>query len=462
MVVELLRRILKIFSFLKMNSRFGPETNKSSMRKWGILFIILIFLSLLIPLFVYSLTPTRRVEKRYTLKDINTIEKLLLNANVLTKDATDLREKINKEINALRENLPDKFHKMDFYLKVQPIFSQLSDQYTGIRYGVPEYMPVLPFKARFINGRLFVVESVDENIKEGSRIIRFNNMNEKELYEFLKSLTSADTSSLLEKRMVTRLWHLPFIFRKEKFKVSFENGKTYTIEYVPKSLYIKLSRKKYGKEIDFFYEERNSVGILKIRTFSIYGQDIQDFEDLLDEIADKNLKALIVDLRDCEGGDFRTPLKILKHIVESETSFSRRYILRKTLYCGGMEAQDEMVTDEITYTIKPAKKQFNFEVILLVDETTSNQALDFAYMGKKMNLVKIVGVTPSQPLSHTIMPTGKFLPAVGFYATVPCAKWLSSEKLELDMSLEESDKERLRRYIKLEDAMLEKILDYLK
>ncbi len=422
------------------------------MKKWGIALVIIFLIPAFI-FFIYSLIPQRRVEKKYVLRDLETVKKLLLQAYVEKLPES----KVEVGINSIAEALPKKFHRMDFYLKLQPFLSNFNDPDTRLIFGVPEYFPVLPFKARFVGERLFVIESVESRLKDRTEILEINGMKASELYEFLRRLVSSDTTALAEKRMVKILYWLPFIKRREKFSLVIEGQKKLTVSAIPLKIYVRERRKIYGRERVFGYREERNVGILRIRTFDMYGQDIQDFEDLLEEIGNKALDALIIDLRDCEGGDFRTVSKIMGHLIDKEVTYSFLVRKRHSKFTGSEENRFE--DEEKKYEFSPIKPLFNFPVVILVDRTTSREALFFAYMAK--SYAKIVGEKPQEGLSHTVFPTGKWLPSVSMYVMVSTGKLEIDNELSLDCSFSVSDEERLKQLLGKEDVLLERVLKIL-
>ncbi len=427
--------------------------SSNKMKKWAAILVI-IFLTPALIFFIYSLIPQRRVEKKYVLRDINTVQKLLLNDFIDSPDEDFVRS----ELDSIRNSLPRKFHRMEFFLKLQPVLSSFNDPNTTLIFGVPEYFPVLPFKARFIGKRLFVVESVDPRIKDGSEIASFNGMNEDELYTYLRKLVSADCESLASKKMMKMLFYIPFVERKEKHEVVFKNGSKIKVDVIPLRSYIKKRRQIYPRETTFDFKKEGNVGVLRVKTFDLYGQDIQDFEDLLDTIASSELKALVVDIRDCDGGDFRTAKKLFSHMISEAATATVEY---REKVLDGQEGLAEVENKEMTFKFKPKSPAFKFPVFILVDRGTSNEALLFSYLAKKMNLAEIVGERPQQKLSFHTMPTGKWLPSVSMYISVSTAVWDIKGELEILFEKSLSNSEYLQWLLGLNDPLLEEVINEL-
>ena len=432
-----------------------------SMKKWGIFMAIIVLVALVLPFFIYSLIPKQRVEKRYVLRDIDTIEDLLRFGDISTINENLLKNMV-RELDYLKVSLPEKFHRMDFFLKVQPILSKANDQNTEIIFGVPSYYPVMPFKARFVDERLFVIESIDNKLKPGDEITSVNEKDIESFFKYLKSLVSADSEALLCKKMENRFWQLPFIERREKFTLEIKNRGKVAVSFIPKKAYIEKLRKIKEHEWDYKFEVKNSIGMLKFRTFNLYGQDIQNLEDDLKRAASMNLKYFIIDVRDCTGGNLNTALKVLSYFTSKEIILKRDYILRISKYCGGSEGGGKLQKRTKTYHIKPKTPKISSKLIILVDRTTSNEALDFAYIVKKAGLGKIYGEVPDQKLDHTFMVSGKSLPAVKMFAAVSCAKWDEKGKLKIDKMIELENKDYIKYISGKDDILFNKVIDDFK
>jgi len=436
------------------------KSTNERMKKWGIIFAVAVLAALVLPFFIYSLTPKRRVEKRYVIRDIETIENLLRYGDMSTINE-DLLKSMVRELEYLKIALPEKFHRMDFFLRAQPILSKAADQNTEIIFGVPDYYPVLPFKARYVNGKFFVVESVDDKLKPGDEIVSINGKDTKSFFEYLKSLVSADSEALLSKKIEERFWQLPFIERKEKYTLETRKKGKIEVSFVPKKTYIEKLRKIKGHEWDYKFEAQDNFGILKFKTFNLYGQDIQNLEDDLKKAASMNLKYFIIDIRDCTGGNLNTGLNILSYFTDHAVTLKRYYTFRSSEYCGG-EGKGEIQEMVKEYPIQPANERMNSKLIVLVDRTTSNEALDFAYIVKKAGLGQIYGEVPDQNLSHTFMVSGKSLPSVSMFAAISCARWNESGKLEVDKEFNLEDMQYTNYIAGKDDILLRTLINEIK
>ena len=431
-----------------------------TMKKWGLFLAIGALLAIVLPFFIYSLTSKRRVEKRYVLRDIDTIEELIKYGDISTM-YEELSKKMIRELEYQKISLPEKFHRMDFFLRIQPILSEAKDQNTKIIFGVPSYYPVLPFKARFVDGKLYVVESVTDLLKPGNEIVKVDGKNVREFLNYLEILAPADSPALLYKKTQERFFQLPFIERREKYTLEVKGKGKITISYVPKSSYIEKLREIRGHEWDYKFETLGDIGLLRFRTFNLYGQDIQDLEDLLKSLPSKNLRYLVIDLRDCEGGSMSIPLKVLAHFVEKEVKFEREYAIRTSQFCGG-QGNGKIQEKTMVYSIKPKKPMAKAKLVVLVDRTTSNEALDFAYLVEKTGLGEVYGEIPDQSLSHTFMVSGKSLPSVGMFASISCARWNDKGKLVVKNPVRLSTQDYIGFLSGKEDVLLENVLKLLK
>ena len=351
----------------------------------------------------------RRVKADWLRRDLETVKNLIeSHIDPYWKHSKEDFEKLIEKA----ESSIKKMHRMDFYLLIQPIFALLSDHESYVHFGMPSYMPVLPFRVRIDKGKMFVENSIDPRIKDGSLIEEFAGMRVEDFMKWLERYIGAENEAHWEELAEEFVFRLPSIQRREKYEIV-ADGKKIKFKSLAIARYEEKLKELGKEEKPFEVFKKNGCKVLRIRTFSIWGRDIKDFEDVLRSLeGDK----LVIDLRRNGGGSWKMAKMLVSYIVSRKVSFKRR-VVTKT------ETRDEEVS------VEPIGEGFKGEVYVLVNRRTLDEAYDAALLLSKV--ATVVGEEPEIGEFRFAYPSFKRLPSIGMYATVSKAKIEYLEKLRV-------------------------------
>ena len=393
-------------------------------------------------------TSKRRVNPKWLRRDLRTIESMIYDhADPFWKNPKETFEKYIKDA----EKSIKRMHRMDFYLLVQPIFALLEDHESYVHFGMPDYMPVLPFKVRFFNGKIYVYDSVSADVKNGSVIEKFNGMNTKEMVRFLKRYVGAESESQWENLAETFVFRLPSIQRRESYRIRI-SGKDLKVYSLPIAKYERMRAKLYGREKPFYTYKKGDVDVLKIRDFSMWGQDIQDFEDTVERIANTS-KKLIVDLRDNPGGDWKEVRVLVERLVKEPVRLRKKLIFSENATCGGGKR-------EVSIAIDPKDPVFSGKILLLVNKRTLNEAYDAAVLLSRD--ASVAGEMPDMGDFRFGSAVFKTLPSVGMYFTLSCDREFYLDSLKIDRYIQESEEDFVKRIRGDSDDVLKEAIGVIK
>ena len=385
------------------------------MRGWNqdLKIIFYVFVAVFIGVLIWTVYQgsysRRRVKADWLRRDLETV-KTLIEEHVdpyWKHPKEDFERLIEKAESSIK-----KMHRMDFYLLIQPIFALLSDHESYVHFGMPSYMPVLPFRVKIEKGKMFVHSSIDPRIEDGSLVEEFDGMKTEDFMKWLENYIGAENEAHWEELAEELIFRLPSIQRREKYEIV-ADGKKLTVKSLAIARYEEKLKELGKKEEPFELLEKNGCKVLKIRTFSIWGRDIRDFEDVL-----RNLDGdeLVIDLRGNGGGSWKMAKMLVSYIVDRRVSFKRRVVTKS-------ETRDEEVS------VEPIGEGFKGKVYVLVDRRTLDEAYDAALLLSK--IATVVGEEPEIGEFRFAYPSFKRLPSVGMYATVSKAKIEHLEKLRV-------------------------------
>lgn len=158
---------------------------------------------------------------------------------------------------------------------------------------------------------------------------------------------------------------------EEGTKVTLEilrDNKTFTVDIVRRKVEINPIKSKVLE---------NNIGYIQILSFD--ENSSKEFEEKLDELLQKNIKSLIIDVRDNGGG-----------IVTEATNIADLFLEKdKTIMIEiGKDSQEEVIK-----TKKDAKISSNFNVIILENENSASASEILIGALKENEAAQIIGVT---------------------------------------------------------------------
>ena len=204
-----------------------------------------------------------------------------------------------------------------------------------------------PFYIAILNNRLYVNMncSADTSIKDGSEILNINGIDTRDILKYLLKRQIRDGNS-----QTYPIWILTNYFKEyfsfsyghpDTFSISCKTGKAdcyaKTISALPKdsiSFYRKL---KYAKRNSVLSENQGislqtnkqlSIATLTIKSFdpdilkSLYEQDFDStINQMFSQIYTDHIQNLILDLRNNQGGDFKTGKLLLSYLLRQTIKY---------------------------------------------------------------------------------------------------------------------------------------------
>ncbi len=434
-------------------------------------------------------------------KRLVSVENVIENTAYLERILTEIYpEKLPKEkmqqiqtlINNLKHEKTKKVLPIKAFSLIQPIFSAVNDQ--NLRFMVPSepVYSVLPFRVQIIDKNAIVTSTATDKIPAGAKILSINKIPIENLIDQLLPYTSGENYELREQQLSQLIWLSPeLLWKKQRFVWIFYNQEEYEVQYtfenqqktekvktVTLFSYPTLSAKyqSIGSEPPYTFERIDDVGIIKIRTFSLSGTSYNRFREFLDNtiIYNKDLKKIIIDIRNSQAQDFNIFKEIYEHLIQSNIKFTRNislintaYVL-KTLEKYGIEftqSTGEILNQTFSHEFKPREPNIKAEVWLLFDKYTNNAALDFAYTFKKLNPGRTIGEPTLTKINHTTDITYQYLDSIRLALTYPTSKINETDgdkPLEPDHIIQITTKDRIN-YLKDEkDEVMQKALEIVR
>ncbi len=433
---------------------WGERLKKAGMIL-SIIFMIPFFIFL-----IYSFIPTRLLNEKDMKRDFDYLRDLVIEAYIDGKKVDDFERAWNYNLRRIRGKLP----RMEFYKIVARTISVLDDDSVGVSFGVPKYMPVMPFEVFPSDDRLFVIKSAIDEIPECSEVLEVNGEKEKDLIERLESYVSSDTEKLKYLK-ISKLFHLlPTLDREEKYSVVLKtaSGVEKISFEAPTKLEYFRDLERIGKiEKPFHFKEIGKRAYLKVSTFSIYKNYIHEYHDILEKL--KNFKEVVIDLRSNTGGSPSRARELIETLIKDETSVKKIYRIKvnpyskDTLESMGLSGKEGEIVSKDVEVIYTPKGGFEGRVTAIVDRYTMGSALEVAYILKKAGY-EVIGERPLQKLSRNVVFTPHGLPSAGFGIHIPDGR-IENETDELtpDVEINLKDLEYIFWRCSGEDRILEKV-----
>jgi len=302
---------------------------------------------------------------------------------LLTRNPLEFADKgeITQFIRQQREVLRDGMSEFDFYRILTPIVVKVRCGHTGIFLSPTEetrlrssqrYFPVL---VRIAAGRLFVISPLgSEELQPGNEISAINGRPSAEIIARICDNITADGANVTRKtyvasRLFNDLYSL-FIDDHPDFRVEYRDAargasSAVDLEGISKAT---LEREAAGAGFPYGLPEQgpafsfstspvgdSEAAVLKIRTF-FFPAGRSDYEAFIDRcfasLAEKNIRALVLDLRGNWGGDPEASSYVFARLI----SMPARYFEEGTPLYGAL-----------TKPVPPAPNAFTGKLLVLAD-----------------------------------------------------------------------------------------------
>ena len=261
-----------------------------------------------------------------------------------------------KEVDNIKRQLETPKTELEFYNLICPIFSSIKCGHTRIslsentKTSLDNQKIFIPVQLKFINGKAFVLNSInEEKLEKGVEVLSINNRKMDEIISgiFAKIISDGGIASAKYKKLDERFheFYCYYIEQADKYTIQYtsnENGhpETSTLEAITNidwrnnfNIYYNLS----DELLKLTIPDNSVIAVLTIRKFvsqeinSAYGSLSNFLDSAFLEIKNREIKHLIIDLRGNGGGDIAhelypyvvdKPVKYCKIINTPNTRYS--------------------------------------------------------------------------------------------------------------------------------------------
>lgn len=296
--------------------------------------------------------------------------KRLLSKDELNQDITELKgilqnyypslyqfsskESIDATFEEISKSIRNPISEIDFFKLLHKVFSKIGDGHSkldlseGFHSFSKEKIKKLPFEIQINNNQVYVTNNFSERkeIPNGTRIIAINGIPIDEIIGELKNYVTSDgyNETIKHYRVADRFrFLLSLIIGSQddvKLDLLYPNQQEIISERIT-LVYDSDIRKEIAKKEKeaFTFNIIDSIGKLNILSFD-YDDDFEKFIDsTFTEIENRNIKNLIIDLRDNGGGYENNGVHLYSYLTDKPFQFYKRY-----------EVQMEPNQDSFPYT----------------------------------------------------------------------------------------------------------------
>lgn len=396
--------------------------------------------------FIFSIVSSSFSQQYFSKKDL--IEDLDILYKTIYEVHPDMftvvsKKVFEKEIKKIKESFPDSMDRIGFYKAIAPLVSSLGDGHTTISLPFNDIINLNPYL--FVNP--FIIDKETLSLKvlkggmlpEGAEIISINNKASTDIVEQMLSLVSGESNTFKVTRLNKFLSaYFYMIDDSENFIVKYvQNDEIHTREIQGMTL---EDAKRKKKELELKNKKEPTKNQIKsafnysllpdfnatlfqFDSFSFENGYMHTFLDsMFTDINKRNIKNLIIDIRNNGGGNSEVGDEIMQYI--SHQPFLQFGIVRVKV-SDPVKAQYSYYKDwnngiynnikesENLIKLKDIPIRFKGNVYLLTSNNTFSSAADFAWAFQYFDMGTIVGeetggwivtfgdVLPGQSLPHT-------------------------------------------------------------
>ncbi|MBD5099769.1 MAG: hypothetical protein HDT29_00465 [Clostridiales bacterium] len=351
-------------------------------------------------------------------EDFNALIKHLERIHPMFKDG--ITEEIQTAYNASLERLQskDKITVNDLRREIQSVLHLMGDAHTSTYNSYPNdaYLKAIPQK-----------------YSQGYDITSINGDTVKVIYENAKPYYCYETEDWINIDLGS-LATLDFLGYSEPFTYKWSDGENVIEETYNASDFVSWDefdeiRNEYytqSEPKDFVYydiDEQKSLAILTL-TQCVYNQTYIDcVKSMFEEVKEKNIKNVAVDLRGNGGGSSMVGNEFIKYLpIDSyyDGSYDWRW--------GFLEFHSSPRISNNQY----ANLLFDGNVYILTDYDSFSAAKDFAMLIQDNRLGKVVGEPPANAVNGYGEVTYFFLPNTGLFVQISTKKWYRIDSTNTD------------------------------
>ncbi len=331
------------------------------------------------------------------------------------------KDKLNREIERVKDELKDEADIFYFFKKVNPLVVKLGDGHTGgffprAHLGLDPNIRLFPFTVKVTYpARAIVVQNdfthSQTAIPGGGQITKINNRPAKEIVQEMMNLVSGEKAFFKTERLEVLFTPLLYaLYRDSVFDIEYEfdqKRQSVQVKGIPHDERYK-SRPVEHEESQEIYSlsmlPDKNIGILDIQLFV---SDPDEFTLFLDSafqvLQDNNIGNLIIDLRENGGGNSRLGDEVFQYISpvpfaqfgktimkysDIQKAYYRDNYNREVTNPNGIEILNE--NPELT-ELRENDFRYNGEVYLLISHYTFSSAASFSWAFKHFNMGTVIG-----------------------------------------------------------------------
>ena len=320
---------------------------------------------------------------------------------------------INNEASKIKSSINQDMTTRELWLKIAKINEFLGDGHNAI--AMPNYRKnlanhissggkIFPLEVRITkDNSLMVSKSDNSKIAIGTKITKINGINSDEIIRQMLQITSGDSKKFRQAWIARRFEPL--------FWLIYGDTGQYDIEYLSndgdctKSIRLQGSSKipeplmqTLNPELFIDSKVIGDIGYFRVSGFDFELKEFlaQKSQAAFLEFKDKNIKALIIDIRDNGGGD--DPLwqqSLMEYITDKQYAHVSKYKIRVTPQNADPgDVIGSVQANEYKKRFSPSPNnplRFKGPVYILTGPFTYSAAIQFAVAAQDYNIAKIIG-----------------------------------------------------------------------
>lgn len=363
------------------------------------------------------------------------------------------REDFENKVEALRwyilANKDREISIIEWFYRSQELAASMHDGHTNIWFpgGYWEKLePILPFRLKFIDGDVYVIEKWGNNsVPAFAQILEINEIPIDTLYEQNSKLYSTSLDHAKALMFEIKFSHCLSTYHglKAPWKVRFHHEgqvKTATVEGMSSDNYIskwrQIGKRQYREYSITVDDER--IPVLEIPSYS-HGDEGR-YHRFIDKFfaEHKESEHLVIDLRLNEGGSGYWGYYLLDYLVDHPYLITKRFDFKVSDYmrnseyaekaAGGLRGVENgdylTVQSDLMWTPHTVENKFRGKVFLLISERTFSAGAVTAAIFKYNKMGTIIGQETSGRVQLCSDPVTIELPYSKLKASVPVAIYI--------------------------------------
>ena len=324
------------------------------------------------------------------------------------------QEDLLRAVNKAKESLPDSVSLIQLYRVAAPIVSMIGDGHTSMAFPYDDFftseLKRLPMFVHVLSDRSIIcTSSLDSIIKRGDKILSINGISADNMINDMTPFVSGEKP------------HYRLSGVNNSFQALFNMlypSDNYDIAYQPKEsdeiLSVKLPaitfeeikdrcpRTNNGVNYDNYsykIDSINNVAIMDFRKFYDVERMEHFADSMFEELSDRNIPNLIIDIRNNGGGNSRVGDVLLRYISPVPYIQNDKALVRVTPLTSKLMGNQEVPrftlweadADNFIQPRSKEKGHYSGNVYLLISNQTFSSAGSFAWAFKECGMGKVIG-----------------------------------------------------------------------